>query len=457
MLGRQRYDERLFYQFRLEDHVPANHLLRRIDALLDLSFVHPLLSQHYSAIGRPSVDPELMLRMLLVGYLFGIRSERRLVEEIHLNLAYRWFCRLGLEGQVPDASTFSKNRHGRFRDSGLFRELFEAIVTACIRAGLVGGEAMSVDGSFLAADATFGKRLPGDRLPEGWREPNADLGRPVREYLAALDAATPPAPDEPEAIPPKHLSPTDPQAAWSVKTGVGRFGYAANYLIDNAHAIILDVEATPARASQEVVAAKTMLERTDEMLELCPDRLAADTGYGTGRFLTWLLRRGIEPHIPVLERKSQTKGKFTRDAFTYDAATDSFTCPKGKKLTYRGADRAARVHSYRSRAGDCAACPIRSSCTDGKVRAVSRLFDEDARDQARALADTEAFARSQRERLKVEMLFAHLKHHLGLRRLRLRGLKGATEQCLMAATVQNLRRLVRLTTPGDGPAVALAA
>ena len=146
--------EALFYGFSLERHVPEDHLLRRIDRFVDLAGIREHLRPYYSDTGRPSIDPELMIRMLLVGYCLGIRSERRLCEEVHLNLAYRWFCRLGLEGDVPDHSTFSKNRHGRFRDSDLLRQLFEATVRRCMAEGLVGGEGFAVDASLIRADAS---------------------------------------------------------------------------------------------------------------------------------------------------------------------------------------------------------------------------------------------------------------------------------------------------------------
>lgn len=153
MMGRLETQENLFYRFRIEDHVPQDHLLRRIDWLLDFDAIRQELATLYSHTGRPSVDPELMLRMMLIGYLYGIRSERRLVEEVHLNLAYRWFCKLGLEGQVPDRSTFSKNRHGRFADGDVLRHLFESVVEKCIGFGIVGGTDAAIDGSTIEADA----------------------------------------------------------------------------------------------------------------------------------------------------------------------------------------------------------------------------------------------------------------------------------------------------------------
>ncbi len=240
MMGRQDEPAQLFYKFSLDRHVPADHLLRQIDAVLDLSSIRRTLAPYYAAGGRPSIDPALMIRMLLVGYAFAIRSERRLCEEVHLNLAYRWFCRLGLEGDVPDHSTFSKNRHGRFRESDLFRQLFEEVVRLCLQAGLVGGEGFAIDASVIEADASLRRKAEG-RLT-AWPE-TAEVSRPVRKYLDALDQAAaaeakhatnaaddmPPgnAPSEPQVI-----SLTDPAAAWTSK---GRskltFAYGTNYLM----------------------------------------------------------------------------------------------------------------------------------------------------------------------------------------------------------------------------------
>jgi transposase len=240
MMGRQVAAPQLFYEFCLDDHVPDDHLLRRVDRFVDLESVRTELKPFYSMIGRPSIDPDLMLRMLIVGYCMGIRSERRLCDEVHLNLAYRWFCRLGLNGQVPDHSTFSRNRHGRFRESNILRRLFESVVELCLREGLIGGDGFAVDASLIAADANKHRSLPSSE----WNA--ADIGpdacRAAREYLATLDdaafgAAT-------ESIP-KFVSPSDPAAQWTgALKGHAFFAYATNYLIDLDHAIILDVEAT---------------------------------------------------------------------------------------------------------------------------------------------------------------------------------------------------------------------
>src|SRR6188768_2471584 len=185
MMGHRQVEQAaLFYEFSLERHVPTDHLLRSIDRFVELGELRRELSPFYSAIGRPSVDPELMIRMLIVGYCFGIRSERRLCEEVHLNLAYRWFCRLELDGEVPDHSTFSKNRHGRFRDSDLLRKLFETVVRRCMAEGLVDGAAFAVDASLIAADANKQRSAAGSDDVD-W-EAIARTRRSVREYLDTL-------------------------------------------------------------------------------------------------------------------------------------------------------------------------------------------------------------------------------------------------------------------------------
>src|ERR1700733_4856191 len=211
MMGVQAASAQLFYDFCLDDHIPSDHLLRSIDGHLDLEGLRQTLKPFYSQIGRPSIDPELMIRMLMVGYCMGIRSERRLCEEVHLNLAYRWFCRLGLDGDVPDHSTFSKNRHGRFRESDLLRRVFDTVLRRCIGEGLVGGEGFAVDASLIKADANRQKGVEGEKgLP-----PKA-TGRAVREYLAVLDDAAFGSATE---VTPKFISPADPAARWTGAPG----------------------------------------------------------------------------------------------------------------------------------------------------------------------------------------------------------------------------------------------
>src|SRR5450631_3659026 len=188
MMGRRKDGQgQFFYSFDLDEVVPPDHLVRQIDGLLDLGWVHKELAPYYSHTGRPSIDPVLMIRMLIVGYVFALRSERRLRAEVQVNLAYRWFCKLGIEDNIPDHSVFCRARHERFRESDALRRVFEGVVAMCIAAGLVGGEAFSIDASLIKADVNKKKRVPGDQ-PIAWPKPE-EASHAVREYLAALDAA----------------------------------------------------------------------------------------------------------------------------------------------------------------------------------------------------------------------------------------------------------------------------
>jgi transposase len=450
MMGHRQVEQvALFYEFSLERHVPADHLLRSIDRFVELGELRRELAPFYSAIGRPSVDPELMVRMLIVGYCFGIRSERRLCEETHLNLAYRWFCRLGLDGDVPDHSTFSKNRHGRFRQSDLLRRVFETVLRRSIHEGLVGGEGFAVDASLIKADANRQKGIEGDKgLP-----PQA-TGRAVDEYLAVLDDAAFGAATQ---VVPKFISPADPAARWTgAHGGQAFFAYSTNYLIDIDNAIIVDVEATMAIRQAEVLAAKRMIERAMERFDLYPAKLMGDSAYGAAEMLGWLVHEhGIEPHVTVFDKSARKDGTFSREDFSYDHERDVYLCPGGKTLTTTGTlvnDDATIL--YRATKRDCARCALKSRCCpNSPVRKVPRSIHEDARDMARVIANSWEGRTSRRLRKKVEMLFAHLKRILKLDRLRLRGPTGARDEFLLAATAQNLRKLAKLIpTPNLKPA-----
>jgi len=438
----------LFYSFNLDDHVPADHLLRGIDRCLDLGDLRPHLAPFYSHTGRPSVDPELVVRMLIVGYSFGIRSERRLCEEVHLNLAYRWFCRLGLEDAVPDPSTFSKNRHGRFRESKAFRQVFESVVERCMQEGLVGGEGFAVDASVIKADANR-SRSTAREAAEDLRDPQ-HATRAVREYLAALDEQGAP------VTAPASISPTDPAARWTAVGGPAFYAYSTNYLIDVQAGIIVDVEATPTLRTDEVNCVRTMLERVEERFDLKPQRLIGDMAYGAAPMLGWLVdEKQIAPHIPVWDRSEPDDGTFGR----FDAENNRYICPAGKLLKPAWRSRVKKnSFRYRARQADCQGCPLKPKCCPNMViRKIDRSPFEPARDVARALAKTDAYRESRKARKKVEMLFAHLKRILKLDRLRLRGPSGAHDEFLLAAIAQNLRRMAKrlmFATPGAVPTTA---
>ena len=440
MMGHRQVEQAaLFYEFSLERHVPTDHLLRSIDRFVELSEVRRELTPFYSSTGRPSIDPELMIRMLIVGYCFGIRSERRLCEEVHLNLAYRWFCRLGLNGPVPDHSTFSKNRHGRFRQSDLLRRLFEMVLLRCIREGLVGGEGFAVDASLIRADANRQKGIEGetDLLPEA-------TGRAIKEYLSVLDDAAFGSATE---VTPKFISPSDPAARWTgAHGGQAFFGYSTNYLIDVDNAVIVDVEATTAIRQAEVLAAKRMIERSMQRFDLYPAKVMGDSAYGSAEMLGWLVyEHGIEPHVTVFDKSARKDGTFSREDFTYDHAGDAYYCPGGKMLSTTGSLLDGATLRYRASKYDCQACRLKPRCCPKEpARYVPRSIHEGARDMARQIARSWEGRVSRRLRKKVEMLFAHLKRILKLDRLRLRGPNGARDEFLLAATAQNLRKLAKL-------------
>jgi transposase len=456
MMGRQKVDQsQLFYLFNLETRIPPRHLLRRINPVVTriLADLRAKLEPYYSEIGRPSIDPELMIRMLIVGYCYGIRSERRVCEEVELHLAYRWFCRLDLDDAVPDHSTFSVNRHGRFRASDTLRHVFEAVVRACMDAGLVKGEGFAVDASVMEADAS---RYHGVTPEEAdWSAPERQT-RAVAEFLGALDDDDPTA----DRKPPKVISLSDPCSAWTAKANKRvQFGYGLNYLIDIENAVIVDVEATPARTYDEVAAARTMIERTERRMGLKPQRLAADTAYGTGKFLGWLVGAGIAPQIPVWDKSTREDGTFSRSDFTFDRERNVYVCPAGKLLTTTGSVGDDHVLRYLASKRNCDACTLKPQCSPKMpFRKVTRDINEDARDLARALMGTPEFDRSRDERKKVEMRFAHLKTHHRFERMRLRGLSGARDEFHLAAIVQNLKTLaIRIWRPPPNiPAACVA-
>ncbi len=337
---------------------------------------------------------------------------------------------------MPDHSTFTKNRHGRFRDSGLMRAVFERVVERCLEAGLASAAHVAVDGSFVRADASHTRCVASvEELP---RE---DASRAVREYFADLESALP----DPEGVvrtPPKAVSLTDPAAALSSKHGPSAFAYGLNAMVDTGSGVVLEVQAAPERFADEPIAARRMVERLLDRHGATPGVLTADKAYGSGPFLAWLEEQnGIEAHVPLIDRRHQTGGLLTQDAFTYNETSDTYTCPQGAVLKRYSSEE--DVQRYRASQRDCGACPIKSTCTASKMRALCRSPHEAVRERVRARQGTPAVRRSMRLRKVVEHLFGHIKHHDGLRRLRLRGLRGADEQFVLAATARNLRRVAR--------------
>jgi transposase len=470
MMGQQTRSESLFYYFRMEDHIPEDHLLRLVDRHIDFAFVRETLKASYSDTGRPSIDPEVLLRILLIGYLYGITSERRLVEDVGMHLAYRWFTGLGFDRDIPHHSTFSKNRHGRFQESPLFLELFERIVQQCMSVGLLKGVDLSVDSTQIRADASPDRTITGEQLSEA-----AKVDRTVREYVEQIELenviAEPVVTAEPSSSeaeekpelrrtyrnsPPMKISTTDPEAALSSKRGASEFAYYDNYLIDSQSCIITGVMATPARLSQEIVAARQMLEKARERFGLQPASVTADKSYGTGEFLSWLSKRQMTPYIPVLDRKQQTKGFYTQHDFVRVPDENAYRCPGGELLRYIGMSRGTQGFVFATRPSQCRDCTHKPACTPSTRRTLKINWYEDVREHVRKLSQTQEFAIARRARNKIEALFSELRNQLRMRKVRLRGLRNAQEQFTLAATAQNLKTTDEVYEPtktsgrGDG-------
>jgi transposase len=349
MMGQHCRSESLFYYFRLEDQIPENHLLRLIDRHISFDFVREKLKSSYSDTGRPSIDPELLLRILLIGYLYGVTSERKLVEELQMHLAWRWFTGLSFDQEIPHHSTFSKNRHGRFLESNLFQQLFEEIVDRCVEVGFVEGEHLSMDGSFISANASRLSRIPREQLPEA-----AHVKHTVREYLKDLEQENP---VEEPAHQQDQVSTTDPDATYATKGDrPAELGYFNNYLIDNQSCVILGVQATAARLSQESAAARKMITRSAERQGRFPQSVAADTTYGNGELLAWLEERSITPYIRVKESPAPKTNLYGIEKFRY--------IPETKQLSVSGR-KAADLRWYQ--------CHQSNPCVRGHTKALSRL------------------------------------------------------------------------------------
>lgn len=448
MLGKKERREDLFHYFRMSDLVPDDHILKLIDKHVDFSFVRGKVAHLYSEKGRPSVDIELMVRMLLVGYLFGITKDRRLCREVGMHVGYRWFVGLNMGDKVPDHSTFSKNRHGRFDGSGIWEEIFEEVVRRCIASGLVSGEHLSADGTYVEANAAMGSMEP------------VVVGLTPKEYLQRV-ALENPEPDKPPADAGEkntekregrkklsndtHRSRTDPDARLGKKPG-SPYGlyHEVNYVMDNASGVILDAQVGPPSPNTEMEQALDGLDRAKWHFGRSVKTLGLDGNYRDADFLAAVLERGVTPHVPLrdmLHLNAELRGVIPRDLFTYDTANDCYICPQGKTLKYRGLS--GRQRAYRASQKDCRNCPMKITCTRDKSRTVSIHINNDALELAKRLMGTKAHRISQKCRKRIEALFGEAKEQMGLRRMKFRGRGTVTEQVWLTAVAQNIKRLIK--------------
>jgi hypothetical protein len=309
----------------------------------------------------------------------------------------------------------------------------------------VQGKHLSVDGSFVEANAAKESRIPREQLAEA-----AQVNQTVRQYLKEVEEQNP---VEEPVHEQEQVSTTDPDSTYATKGGTpARLGYYDNYLVDNHSCVIVGVQATAARMSQETVAAQDMLTRFTEWQGREPESVAADTTYGNGEFLQWLADRSITPYMRTRDSALRKNNPgYGPERFTYQPESNTYRCPAGEQLNYVGLNVRNRAHAYIGSAKRCGACSQKTQCTTGRYKYLAIHIHESVRQRVRELAQTPEFAKAQRQRKKVEALFAELKNQIGLRRLRLRRMKFVREQFWLAATVQNIKRLVRFLSQPAAP------
>jgi transposase len=440
----------MFYYVRMEDIVPENHLLRLIDRHIDLKFIRDKVKHLYSHTGRPSIDPEVLLRILLIGYLYGITSERRLCEEVQMHIGYRWFVGLNLEDKVPDHSTFSKNRHERFSESDLFQRIFDEIVNQCVSQGLLTGKHLTVDSTYVQANAAL-KSLEPIVVTMG-----------TGEYIEKLERENPvteepwePGDDYPhrgqKISNGTHRSKTDPDARLARKSleANTQLYHGVTYIMDNRSRIIVGADVGKPDRKTDCEKALKQIRRIPFAFGIKPESLGADKGYSTGEFINALVKEKVQPHIPIMDSRSQNdRGIYSIEQFSFDPGENRFLCPSGKELKYWGIHKPSKQHVYRARAKDCKVCSRKAECTRDRSRSLSYHIYEESINQARQINQTRAYRISQRMRKRIEELFGEAKEWMGLRRAKFRRRKFIREQVLMTATAQNIKRMVKLLSKG---------
>jgi len=392
-----------------------------------------------------------MLRMLLVGYLFGITSERRLCDEVQMHVGYRWFVGLSLEDKVPDHSTFSKNRHGRFNRSGVYHQIFDQIVTQCIEKGLISGKHFTVDSTLVKANAGTKTMEPivVSLRPEQYIE-KVEQENPVNDK-DDHDEPWEPRGDYPHkgssVSNQTHRSKVDPDSRLARKSTFAKpyLSYGVSYLMDNKSRVILGADSHLPNRRADQQAALELLRRIGWAYKLKPKTLGADKGYATGEFVHRLLEQAVDPHIPMMDTRSEhDRGIFPIEQFHFDAEENRFICPQGKVLKYSKLQPHSKQHVYRASSKDCKPCPLKAQCTRSNYRSLSYHIYQSSVEAARRLTKTSGYRISQRMRKRVEELFGEAKEFMGLRQAKFRRSLYVQEQVLLTATAQNIKRIARL-------------
>ena len=438
----------------LESLMPQEHFLRRLDSLMDFSFIYQRVESLYSHRGRPSIDPVVVVKMLLLGYLYGIDSERRLEQEVRVNIAYRWFLGIDLDEPVPDHSTFSKLRRRKFNGAALFEELFDEVVRKCIEHGLIDGKLLLTDSTHVRANA---RNDVVERVAVE-AEPSAYLQRLNEQAVK-------------DGVYPKHRkekkkgykelvkSPADPDAGFMKRTGkpLG-FYYLSHQTCDARHGLITDVHTTPGNVLDSTVHSER-IKRQIAVFGFKPEAVCADSAYDSSEIHKDMLDMGIRTYIPKRNLPKPASGVFSEADFIYDRESDTLTCPNACRLIFSNYRDRLGQKRYKASAGECSACPLRSRCIsrDAKYRVVERAYFKWASEEQHMRNDgTPGYYEALRLRkIYCEGNFSHQKAEHNLRRLRKRGLGKAHEHCLLSATALNLKRMVKLLTTRKHPGVSL--
>lgn len=430
----------------LEQLVPQNHLLRRIDRSVDFTFIRKLCAPLYCADnGRPAIEPEVLFRMLFVGYLYGIRSERRLEEEINYNMAYKWFCGLGLTEKAPDATTLSVNRKRRFRDNNIPEQIFQEILRQAIEKGLVGGQILYTDSTHVKAKANKHKKqtVTVERTPKAYLE---ELDAAIAKDREVLNKKPFGNNDSDAAPPTKEIqqSRNDPDSGQLRKEGKpDGFHYSEHRTVDSKHNIVVNVRITPANVN-DVEPIPDILKDIDKRLGALPKYMGLDAGYHNAPTCHQIASAGIQPVIGY-RRHTYKREYFGKYLFKYDAQRNVYICPEHHELTWRTTNREG-YREYASNPKICRACPRRAKCFSQKAtrRMVTRHVWQDELEQADAFTKSAQGKRLYAWRKEtIERSFAEAKELHGLRYARMLGIRNMYEQSFLSAAVQNMKRIAK--------------
>lgn len=428
----------------IEDLMPEDHFLRDLDELVDFSFVYERVESLYSNTGRPSIDPVLLIKMLLIGYLYGIDSERKLEKEIQVNIAYRWFLGLELEDAVPDHSTISQIRRRKWNDSNVFQEIFDEIVRKCMDAGLVSGKVLLTDSTHIRANVRNDKSEIIE-VPDTPSEYMKKLDQEAYELGLIPEPVTYETDKTKEVV----ISPVDPDCGLMNRVSKpSGFYYLDHQTTDSDNGIITDVYVTAGNVSDSTPHTERIEAQIDKF-GFQTAAICADGGYDSSEIYEAMEKRGIKTYIPKRKKpiaSSNAKEGFEKECFTYDSEKNAYFCPQGKELHYSTFSKKNRTKRYAAKSKDCMNCPYREQCigSSAKMRMIERNMHEEAREKQRKNVGTPEYYRLMRLRkIWCEGNFSHQKERHNLRRTRKWGIGKLTEQCLLSACALNLKRMVK--------------